>query len=823
MTKNWIRRIVIALGVLVLLLGVAAAVLIATFDANRYKTVAIDWMKAEHQRTLVFDGPIELSFFPRLAVKVSGLRLSEAGREDEFAAVEEAALAVRVMPLLSNELVIDRVSARGVRASYVRDAEGVRNIDDLVSGGAGGEASAQAGAGGDASASGGPMRFDVSAVQFDDLRLRVRDEMADVDGELALLSFSSGRLANQVESPVSLRATARLTRPQAVELALDGSLTLTLDLDANAIAMSGLQLGVDGAGAGVGVDAFSLALEGALAWDGSAVRAGPLRLALKSATVGEVSLAPSSLALTRALFDPAARRLELEALKVAVTGGQGKNAFELALDWPKLAVGATQLEGSGVSGSVKLTGSTAIEGSFKSAAASGYFDALRLPGVDLALAGSIGERRVDGSIKADVVLNAGGGAASIEGLALRAALADPGSQPLQLAVQGSASADAGMVEWKLTGSLDSNRFDTSGQAAFARAVPHIKASARFDSLDLNQLLAADKPSAADTTTAAKATTTPAATEPVDTPVQLDGLKAVNGEFALDADALVFGQYKVADARLAATLANGLLRVSTLSGRAWGGSFVGSGSADANTGDVAAKLDARGVNVNALLKDVAAKDLLEGSGNVVADLESGGATVSALRSRLHGTAAMQVRNGAIKGINLARSLRQAKAALSLKQDAVVQAKETEKTDFSEMSVSARIANGVAHSDDLDIKSPFLRIGGKGLFDIGRGRIDYEARATVIASSAGQGGAELEALRGVTIPVALSGPFDAIDWKIQWSTVVTSVVKQKLKDELSEKLKEKLGTRLGLPPADGDPAAAPATPKDVLRDTLRGLFR
>ncbi|HQZ03027.1 MAG TPA: AsmA family protein, partial [Thauera sp.] len=267
MTKNWIRRIVIALGVLVLLLGVAAAVLIATFDANRYKTVAIDWMKAEHQRTLVFDGPIELSFFPRLAVKVSGLRLSEAGREDEFAAVEEAALAVRVMPLLSNELVIDRVSARGVRASYVRDAEGVRNIDDLVSGGDGGEASAQARPGGDASASGGPMRFDVSAVQFDDLRLRVRDEMADVDGELVLLSFSSGRLANKVESPVSLRATARLTRPQAVELALDGRLTLALDLDENAVAMSGLQLGVDGAGAGV--DAFSLALEGALAWDGS--------------------------------------------------------------------------------------------------------------------------------------------------------------------------------------------------------------------------------------------------------------------------------------------------------------------------------------------------------------------------------------------------------------------------------------------------------------------------------------------------------------------------------------------------------------------------
>ncbi len=247
MTKSWIGRIAIALGVLVLLLAAAAAVLIVTFDANRYKTVAIDWMKTEHQRTLAIDGPIELSFFPRLAVKVSALRLSEAGRDDEFAAVEEAALAVRVMPLLSNKLVIDRVSARGVHASYVRDAEGVRNIDDLVAG----KAKAGADAGEDAGESAGTMRFDVSAVQFDDLRLRVRDELVDVDGEVVLLSFSSGRLANKVESPVSLRATARLTRPQAVELALDGSMTLGLDLDDDAIAMSALKLGVEGAGAGV--------------------------------------------------------------------------------------------------------------------------------------------------------------------------------------------------------------------------------------------------------------------------------------------------------------------------------------------------------------------------------------------------------------------------------------------------------------------------------------------------------------------------------------------------------------------------------------------
>ena len=88
MRSPWIRRIAIALGVVVLVLIVAASVLVATVDPNRYKALAIDWMKSEHRRTLAIDGPIELSFFPQLAVKVSKVRLSERGRPDEFAAID---------------------------------------------------------------------------------------------------------------------------------------------------------------------------------------------------------------------------------------------------------------------------------------------------------------------------------------------------------------------------------------------------------------------------------------------------------------------------------------------------------------------------------------------------------------------------------------------------------------------------------------------------------------------------------------------------------------------------------------------------------------
>ena len=95
----------------------------------------------------------------------------------------------------------------------------------------------------------------------------------------------------------------------------------------------------------------------------------------------------------------------------------------------------------------------------------------------------------------------------------------------------------------------------------------------------------------------------------------------------------------------------------------------------------------------------------------------------------------------------------------------------------------------------------------------------ARATGVAAPAGQDAGELAALRGVTVPVQLSGPFEAIDWKIQWSGVAAAAVENRLKDKLTEAL----GAKLGIAPAKAGAASAPATPQDKLKDKLKGLFK
>src|SRR5207237_1167192 len=117
--------------------------------------------------------------------------------------------------------------------------------------------------------------------------------------------------------------------------------------------------------------------------------------------------------------------------------------------------------------------------------------------------------------------------------------------------------------------------------------------------------------------------------------------------------------------------------------------------------------------------------------------------------------------------------------------------TEKTDFSEMSASFAIKNGVAHNEDLDIKAPLFRIGGRGDIDIGNGSLDYTAKAAVVATTKGQGGADVGQLAGLTVPVHLSGPFDNMKYDVDYRSVASDVAKSKLGEAVKDKLKERLG--------------------------------
>jgi AsmA protein len=788
MTSLWLRRAAFGLLGLVLIVAAVVAWLVASFDAERYKGVAIDWMQREHRRTLAIDGPVSLSLLPRIEVRAARLRLSEVGRSDTFAALDEAAFAVRVLPLLAGQLVVDRVAVRGVQLAWTRDAKGVSNTDDFTRGG-------------DSGVGAGPsLKFDIGSVELRDVTLRLRDDTLPLVGEVALQSLTAGRIAPGVDAPIELQARVALQQP-AVQGEFGGRTRLRWTPDSGALALAGMQLAYKGDAAGLrGVEA---ALHGDVAWDGAAqsLQATDLRAEF-GATAGDVRLAASRLQVGRLSHDARARSLALAKLEVRLAGHGAGRPLAFALDWPALDVAGDTVRGEPFAGTFSLAGANSIEGRFASGAPTGSFEQIRLPGLNVTLAGRNGAQPFDGALKTNAVLRPGKKGFAAEQIDLQARVG-AAPQALALATRGSAHISAQAAGWNLAGTLAGNAFASDGSAALGGRVPKLQAQARFDSLDLDALLGrasapAPKPSSSG----------------LDTPVDLGVLRTVDGRFTLRAARFAWQQLSADDLRLDATLDDGTLRISRLQAQAWGGSVEASGSAAAGSQRIAAKFAASGIDVRRLLAELAGSDRLEGRGRVTAELQTAGASVQALRSQLAGQASVQLRDGAVRGFDLARRLREAKAALTLQRDAVERASQTEKTDFTEVAANFRIADGVARNDDLAAKSPYLRVAGSGAIDIGRSRIDYTLRTTVTDTAQGQGGAELAALRGLTVPVHLAGPLDAVDWRIEWSAVAAGALQRRLEDRLRE--------RLGADAPTGA-ASAPARPRDALKDALKGLIK
>jgi AsmA protein len=333
---------------------------------------------------------------------------------------------------------------------------------------------------------------------------------------------------------------------------------------------------------------------------------------------------------------------------------------------------------------------------------------------------------------------------------------------------------------------------------------------------------------------------PAPEPQAEQPIDFSPIKGLNLSGSLRIGDLVASNIKAQNVRVDMKAQNGRLDLSPLSANLYQGSVKGSASVNANTNQIAVKQNLSGIQIGPLLRDAAGQDILEGRGNIALDVTTTGNLVAAMKKALNGKASLELRDGAIKGINLAQSLRSAKSLFSGgKRESEQGAVAGEKTDFSELSASFDIRNGIAHNGDFLAKSPFLRLTGEGDINIPESSLNYLAKASVVASSGGQGGKDLGDLKGLTIPVRASGPFTALRYKLEFGSALSDSAKQQLeekKESLKSKFEDKLkskfldGSKEESNPAEPGKEAAPAKgaaaepqkPEDKLKQKLKNLF-
>jgi AsmA protein len=488
----------------------------------------------------------------------------------------------------------------------------------------------------------------------------------------------------------------------------------------------------------------------------------------------------------RVRADSAKHTLEAETVSLAAKGKSGADAFELKFDAPRLLVSPAKSGGESLNLAATLTGSgRSVNAKLVLSGVEGNAEALKVGKLALDVDAKSGESSLKAHLDSPLSVNVTAQTVALEKIAGSIDLAHPQMpmKQIKLPLDGKLGADLA----KQTAALElATQFDESKIATKVRVARFAPLALGFD-LDIDQLNV-DKylPPKGKEEKAAK-----------EDKLDFSALKGLDIDGVIRIGALQVAKLKLAKLNAKLNIANGRLDVAPLSVNLYEGMANGSLSLNANGNHLALKQNLAGVSINPLMKDLADKDLLEGRGNVAIDVSSHGDSVTAMKKALGGTASLSLKDGAIKGINLAQSLRDLKGKLGAKQDSTQQAKAGDKTDFSELTASLKIANGVAHNEDLAMKSPFLRLAGAGDIDIGGGQMNYLAKASVVANAAGQGGAGLDQLKGLTVPVRVTGPFESLSYKIEFGSLVADAAKVKVeekKQEVKAKVEEKAKDKL-----------------------------
>lgn len=295
----------------------------------------------------------------------------------------------------------------------------------------------------------------------------------------------------------------------------------------------------------------------------------------------------------------------------------------------------------------------------------------------------------------------------------------------------------------LSGSLDDGKFNGWASVDLA-SKPLVKIDLDFQKLELGA--APSEPSAP------RAGAQPSSEQPwSDAPIDVGGLNYVDAQVTISAAELTIGRTRFAPAQVEAVLARGVLKASFPNLGAYDGRANGSLSIDAssNNPSYALKAEVTGVRALPLLSNLADFDNVDGRMRATADVRGIGASLRAIMSSLAGTASIDVRDGAIRNLNIAKMIR----ALTSGTLSGWQERPDQTTDLSQLSATATIVEGQATTNDLYLTGPLVRMTGAGSVDLGAKMLALRVEPKLVMSTEGQGG-RADPI-GLGIPVVMQG--------------------------------------------------------------------
>jgi len=703
-----------ALLVIILMIPAAIGLFLYLVDANRFKGEIVQFVKTHTQRDLVLQGDLKLTLFPKLGLDSGKMSLSERNSAKEFAAINNARLYIAWWPLFKKQLVLERVEFDGIHANLTRFKDGTTNFDDLL---IRNEALS-------------PVTLDIDGVRITNSSVNWQDEIKWKRIALQDVQIETGRLADTVPSQMTASFhlnSEKLHSDSGIEL----KSRLFYDIKAGRYEFADIEGKLEGTVAGL--SNLDLNFKGSLD------------------------------------SHPAQELLLAENLTIAATGNYGQRSIDARLGVPRLQFAKGTWNGSQFALDATLSQfdekwTTAVQmPAFEFA--NNIFKAAEL-GADFDFKGD--GRALQGKLSGPVNM----GFETTPKLQLSAIVLNLSATHPMLAgglsatATGSMNADFSERNANLDFKAKIDESDITGAIALKDfSHPAYTFDINTNRLDLDRYIAADwiRQYQNDATL-----------------FNLGTLKDINLSGRLRAGEIKVAKLKATKLAADIKIEQSALTIAPLAAKIYGGTLAGSLIVAAQaTPQITLKQNLKGIQMNALLADTSAIVKLAGKGDVAMDVSAEGGSIAALRKTLNGSVSLDLVRGSLAGIDMRTALLDGKDDLGTKSEARIhEARFSEKTDFSGLKAAFNIKDGGSHGNSFEMRTPLFRIAGEGDLALDSGSINYQLAATVTSPLNRRSAGELAELKGVMVPIRVSGPWAAPSIALDFAAASGGIVTKRI---------------------------------------------
>ena len=698
---------------LIAILALVIVYLTQFFDANSYKPLIIE--QAEKAGVpLQLNGDIEVTVFPWLGASIEGVKVLHPDNRDAqqpFAEVNQAGVKLKLMPLLSGNVEVDRIVLDGLYADLEVDKNGQGNWQAFIPAPADPQESTQdqstpqTETPQDTDGSAPPaFALAVAGIDITNTRLNYTDHSQNLSAQIKQLDLHSDRITLGQAFPVTLSTEISSSNPD-LNAKLQLSSQVYLNLAQQIYQLEQLQLDLNAQTPLVSPEPFNVQLQsnikaqmqsGDIQVSGLGITLNGLSYPLAENDNAQIDMtlqADAALNLNQQIYQ-LSKLIANGSVKSQLTGDQPLNlqlssSASADLQKQQAVLNNTQISLAEINIGVQAT----IKQLLDNPKATGQLQITSFSPKELLQRLNIQlPEMADNSVLNHFALTTN--------LSLNNNVAS--LQDIQLAADQSL----------LTGQTGIN---LNTQAMFA--------TLNLDQIDLDRYLPPVS-EAPETEKTDQPTPQPPSTEESDL-IPVDTLKPLQAKAKITVGNLVVKKHPISNILLDLDANKGLIKLKAADAELYKGKIKNTAQLNLNKTPIQMQFSNRtdGIQLNPLLTTAAEFSQMAGAAHFKADMTTQTNRMSTILANLNGDANFNILNGAFLGVNISRELCD---ALSGKAQLETWPADTQ---FSSISGNMRFTQGVGNNENMTVAIPGIKMTGFGTVNLPKSLFDYNLGAQI----------------------------------------------------------------------------------------------